>query len=227
MKKLFLLLSLPIIISSCYPTTWTIPAHVDICAPSQHSFVVQGKKLTVHYSLDLNHYGTQSHIILKADPRGPGYAPKEFYFNFDITEDGKTKTPIYYNANRATLTIHMNGKMQTISAFPALFFPHDINYSVQPIPFRLAGRVNIQDDSLNQSIGAPHRNGKTHTQLTGRNVVAVVFPISDYGLKNSQTDWVIHLGEIEVLGEKIVLPDSKLCRVPERKQLSIEPIMKV
>lgn len=235
-KKISALIMLSVL-SACYIRVWTNKAYPDVCAPAQHRFAVKGQPFTVHYKLyhiPTHGYDTytpeQSRIPLKPHPKGVGYSPREFYLTFNITEDAHKKgtpfTPVYYDVRQAVLTADVNGRPEEIAAAPALYFAEDLDYMHNRKPFSVRGVVDIQDASINQSPGAPGMKGRTRAQVKpGYNPVSVVFPISDYGLKldTASEGWLIRLGSVEILGERITLPHARLCVMPPRKSWRIVP----
>ena len=110
-----------------------------------------------------------------------------------------------------------NGKRQ--AARPEIFpgttsFPYDFPENdmkhARPSPY------DINSDEV-------YRNVPRITNNDDYGSAYVVFKINN---KYENTQWAIHLGELEIDGQKVAVPPLKLCYQPTLKWIGLEPLMR-
>lgn len=221
-------------LSGCIPYPRERPAYIDLCE-SNHKFSVDSP-------------GGKQEIILETylyDHAIPGdYMPeKRGYFTLSRTQDpqaqpefyvqliaynkgrerpsrtgsrGQPAVPVMLDSRQAYIDL---GDGKRLNARPEVFlgtrsfpydFPGDNMEYARPSPY------DINSDEV-------HRNVPRITNNDDYGSAYVVFKINN---KSANARWTVHLGELEVAGQKVAVPPLKLCYQPTVKWIGIEPLIR-
>lgn len=222
------------LLSGCIPYPRERPGYIDLCE-SEHTFSVDsptGKQdivlETYLYDHDIpgNYLSEKRGYFTIPYVQGPEAEP-EFYVQLIAYNKGRQRpsrpgskglpaVPIMLDARQAYIDM---GDGKRFSARPEIFlgttsfpydFPEDNMAYARPSPY------DINSDEV-------HRNVPRITNNDDYGSAYVVFKIY---YKYANTKWAIHLGELDVAGQKVAVPPLKLCYQPTRKWIGIEPLMR-
>jgi len=222
------------LLSGCVPYPRERPGYTDLCE-SEHTFSVDppsGRQEIVLETYLYDHSIPGRYMPEKRGSftipyvQGPEARP-EFYVQLIAYNKGRQRpsrpgskglapVPIMLDTRQAYIDLG-DGKRQP--ARPEVFlgttsFPYDFPENntayARPSPY------DINSDEV-------HRNVPRITNNDDYGSAYLVFKIY---YKYANTKWTIHLGELEVAGQKVSVPPLKLCYQPTRKWIGIEPLMR-
>lgn len=222
------------LLGGCIPYPRERPGYIDLCE-SRHQFRIdspRGKQEIVLETYLYDHAipgryvpAKRGHFTLP-NVKGPDARP-EFYVQLIAYNKGRQRPshpgskgqppiPIMLDARKAYIDL---GDGKRLSARPEIFsgttsFPYD---------FPDDNRDNAKASPYDINSDEVHRNVPRITNNDDYGSAYVVFNVY-YKYANPQ--WSIHLGELEVEGQKIAVPPLKLCYQPTLTWIGIEPLMR-
>jgi len=222
------------LLGGCVPYPRERPGYIDLCE-SEHTFSVDspgGKQeifletylydhaIPGRYMPEKRGHFTIPHV------QGPEAEP-EFYVQLIAYNKGRQRLshpgskglpplPVILDTRQAYIDLG-DGKHR--SARPEVFlgtrsFPYD--FPEDNMEFARPSPYDINSDEV-------HRNVPRITNNDDYGSAYVVFKIYN---KYANTRWLIHLGELEIAGQKVNIPPLKLCYQPTLKWIGIEPLMR-
>ncbi len=222
------------LLGGCVPYPRERPAYIDLCE-SAHKFSVDsrsGKQEIILESYLYDHAIPGQYVPEKRasftlpNVKGPEAEP-EFYVQLIAYNKGRQRpsrseskgvppVPIMLDTRQAYIDL---GDGKRLAARPDVFlgttsypydFPEDNMKYARPSPY------DINSDEV-------HRNVPRITNNDDYGSAYVVFKIYN---KYQNTQWTIHLGDLEVDGQKVAVPPLKLCYQQTVKWIGVEPLMR-
>ncbi|HDS1735407.1 hypothetical protein [Pseudomonas sp. BP8] len=228
----FTLLLAAATLAACVPWKRERPAYADLCQ-SEFQFQVpgpQGEK-TVYLEAYLYDHAAQWSDrpfaqSLYVDYPGEGHAQHEFYVQLiaynknrqlpsTSAKGGEPAIPIVFDSRQAYITFEDGSRLQ---ARPAVYLGIDKSYDF-PLVYPSSARPSPYDINSDEV----HRNIPKITNNKRYGSAYVIFQTDRF---NANAKWTIHLGALEVQGQKLPIPPIKLCYQPVKKWIGIEPLMR-
>jgi len=230
-KSLSLLLAAATL-AACVPWKRERAAYADLCQ-SEFQFKVPGPKGESTLYLETYLY---DHAALWGEKRyeqalyvqypGEKYPRPEFYvqliaYNKDRqrpstnSSGGEPPIPIVYDSRQAYITFEDGSRLK---ARPELYLGINETYDF-PVVYAPAARpspYDINSDEVQRNIPKMTNNKRYGSAY-------VIFQTDKF---DADSKWTIHLGALEVQGQKLPIPPLELCYHPVKKWMGIEPLMR-
>ncbi|MBP6562088.1 MAG: hypothetical protein KA214_01290 [Neisseriaceae bacterium] len=223
------------LLSGCIPYDRHRPAYADLCQKQAQRYTVVSEGKTHEFTLYGYLYNPkmfwsddvykQSQFSIKPRLANGWLASREFYVSLVLVANnqpqGATPLPVYYDARQATVTVN-DGRR--IGAYPQLFLSTNTDTPVASLDYSRPSPVNLNDPELNSL-----RHKKIHTVQIhkGHGAVAVVFPVSELGVRfDAEAKWQIYLGDLTIMGQAYPIHELSTCHVPAKRWIGIEPLMR-
>ncbi|KQB54713.1 hypothetical protein AQS70_21045 [Pseudomonas endophytica] len=214
-------------LGACVPWPRERPAYADLCQ-SEFEFKVPGETVVLeaylydHAALWSDRPVTQA---LHTQLPGEKVSRKQFYVQLitynkgrqrpTSSSHGEAPVPILYDSRQAYITFEDGSQLK---ANPNLYLGDDETYDYPLVnqPHTRPSPYNINSDEV-------HRRVPRITNNSRYGSVYLIFPTEDF---NAQSAWTIHLGALDINGQKVDIPPLKLCHQPVKKWIGIEPLMR-
>lgn len=219
-------------LTACVPWQRERPAYADLCQ-SEFQFKVPGPQgeSTLYLETYLYDHAAQwsdrpVEQALHVEYPGEKYARREFYVQLIAynknrqrpstgSNHGEPPIPILYDSRQAYITFEDGSRLQ---ARPELYLGINKTYDY-PLVYPPSARPSPYDINSDEV----HRNIPKITNNKRYGSAYVIFQTDKF---DADSQWTIHLGALEVQGQKLPIPPLQLCYQPVKKWIGIEPLMR-
>lgn len=226
--------SVILLLSGCVPWPRERPGYIDLCQ-SEYQFNVTGPggKSTVILETYLYDHAIpglvmsekQGHFNL-ANVQGPEARP-DFYVQLIAYNKGRQRPskpgrkgkpaiPILFDSRQAWLD---TGDGSRQYARPEIFlgtdtFPYD--FPGNTMKYARPSPYDINSDEVHRLV----------PRISNNDDYGSVYVVFKKWTREANAKWTVHLGELDVAGQKVAIPPLKLCYQPTKKWIGIEPLMR-
>jgi hypothetical protein len=222
----------PLIVSSliagCIPWSRERPAYADLCE-TRFEFQIPGRHIektvvlrTYLYDYDAQWLDEPFQQLYSVKYVGEKYPKPEFYVQIVAYEKNRSglfrttesTTPIIYDAREAYITFDNGAQLK---ARP------EIHLGSLTYDYPLQGAEYVRPSPYDINSAEVQRRIPKITNENDHGSAYVIFKTSEF---NASSKWSINLGSLLVEGQRLEIPQLKLCYHPVKKWIGIEPLMR-